>query len=65
MAHSEKCPVCGGSGTITPNNDGRTVMPLTEACRGCNGKGWVEVSDNQGYWPKEPPCTLWFMERIY
>ena len=37
--HAEKCPVCGGEGKV--ERDGKLVK-----CHGCNGKGWVEVSDN-------------------
>ena len=45
MAHAEKCPVCGGEGTITKkvcNTSGAEV----ETCKGCGGRGWVEVSDS-------------------
>lgn len=35
MAHSEICPVCGGSGEA---KTGAT-------CKGCEGKGWVTVQD--------------------
>ena len=43
MAHSEKCPVCNGTGKLetgkleTPDD----LIP----CHGCGGKGWIEVSD--------------------
>ena len=33
--HAEKCPVCEGSGEYKEKE-----------CHGCNGKGWIEVSDN-------------------
>jgi hypothetical protein len=53
--HAERCPVCVGTGKIEK-----------ETCHGCNGKGWVEVSDNNNYYypyvsyryPDYPP-PLW------
>jgi hypothetical protein len=44
MAHSEICPVCGGTGK--KQND--TTFEK-EACYGCNGRGWVEIQDNPIY----------------
>jgi len=47
MAHAEKCPVCTGSGYIIPYNDySQTAVPLPQACHGCDGKGWIVVSDS-------------------
>ena len=41
MAHSEKCPVCEGSGKL-PGDTGTTdCTPVT--CHGCYGRGWVTV----------------------
>lgn len=37
--HAERCPVCTGTGKIEK-----------ETCHGCNGKGWVEVTDNNNYY---------------
>ena len=38
------CPVCNGKGSlsadITPHGT------FTDSCRGCAGKGWVEVGDD-------------------
>jgi len=50
MAHAEKCPVCNGSG-ILRYMDGveRIGIHLNgepeKQCHGCNGRGWVELSD--------------------
>lgn len=44
MAHAEKCPVCGGEGTVTKMVN-TTAGVEVETCKGCGGKGWVEVSD--------------------
>ena len=45
--HAEKCPVCLGSGKV----EGKQ-------CHGCNGRGWIEVSDGGSryipYVPYEP-----------
>ena len=48
MSHAEKCPLCGGSGTLPvldlqgyPHNT--TAGPLTKPCHGCGGSGWVVV----------------------
>ena len=47
MAHAEECPVCKGSGVITPFNDyAQTVVPPSKACHGCGGRGWIEVRDD-------------------
>lgn len=40
-----QCPVCNGTGL-------KAVIPVTEKCEtlpchGCNGKGWVEVGDQE------------------
>jgi len=57
MAHAEKCPICEGKGTlyegwfdIGPNGDVFVAAEDTKevACRGCGGKGWVEISDECG-----------------
>lgn len=45
MAHAEKCPICEGKGKIHGMNTDGQGMPLHETCHGCNGKGWVEISD--------------------
>jgi len=51
MSHAEKCPVCSGLGAIPHNynyyNDwsSLTAVPPAPVCHGCNGKGWIEVSD--------------------
>lgn len=47
MAHAEKCPVCKGKGTvIDPDSYGKTAY-LPKRCHGCEGKGWVEVGNEQ------------------
>ena len=49
MAHSEKCPVCGGSGKYEKEN-----------CHGCNGRGWIVIGYEpvpyipQPYYPINP-----------
>ena len=42
MAKAVLCPICGGKGKI-PNPDPTASVEIT--CRGCGGKGWVEVSN--------------------
>jgi hypothetical protein len=49
--HAEKCPVCGGSGQVSDPACG-SYAPLAarmKTCHGCNGKGWVEVSDCESF----------------
>jgi len=38
------CPVCSGSGRVY-GFYGSTFSWPDETCYGCNGKGWVEVSE--------------------
>ena len=38
-----KCPVCNGSGKYEK-----------KTCHGCNGKGWVEVTENYPPYPWYP-----------
>jgi hypothetical protein len=46
MAHTEKCPVCKGSGQLITSNFGTTsLIPITKTCHGCVGLGWVTVQD--------------------
>ena len=41
--HSEKCPVCEGSGYIHIPCDNIPCEKERKSCHGCNGKGWIEV----------------------
>ena len=43
MSHSEKCPVCEGTGTITVHD---LHHDEKKGCAGCDGKGWVTVTDH-------------------
>jgi len=51
MAHSEKCPVCNGSGIVRnfiPIYSSTAEKPVYYSdafCHGCNGKGWIVVVD--------------------
>lgn len=63
MAHSEKCPICNGSGKVTSVNDGiSTAVPMDIICHGCGGKGWIEIADTIPSFPVQPnypPPTIW------
>ena len=39
---AEICPVCDGSGIYTYETEGEEV---DTQCHGCDGRGWVEVSE--------------------
>ncbi len=54
MSKAELCPVCKGCGKIFGHGDAGTCP--TETCHGCDGKEWVEVSDN--FYPILPPQSL-------
>ena len=50
MAHAEVCPVCQGRGSIknrTYTCLSTIIENLEDRCHGCQGKGWVEVSDEK------------------
>lgn len=58
--HSEICPVCNGTGKY-----------CNKKCHGCDGKGWVEVSDSYTWYPytitwyqlpEEYTCYNWYMD---
>jgi len=51
--HSEICPICLGSGKIACE-----CGSGTKVCHGCNGRGWVEVSDSYWY-PYNPYPYIW------
>lgn len=42
MAHAEKCPICEGTGTLELEAG---AIRNSRPCHGCDGKGWVGVSD--------------------
>jgi len=43
MAHAETCPVCGGTGK---KPDPKCMDDSYAKCHGCDGKGWVEVGND-------------------
>lgn len=51
MAHAEACPVCNGNGLVPNGFYSQTTSLWSTAsttpgtCRGCDGKGWIVVSD--------------------
>lgn len=63
MSHAEICPICHGKGKI-PNPENVTA-PTEITCHGCNGRGWVEISDEYPSYPYYPPIFpddpyLWY-----
>lgn len=60
MSHSEKCPVCQGSGQLMNMNPQITAGYYTTTCNGCNGKGWITVEDSTPplHWSRFP-CENW------
>lgn len=54
MSHSEICPVCKGTGKIREYNSSFSPFGFNynsgfnfaeKVCHGCQGKGWVTVTD--------------------
>ena len=45
--HAERCPVCGGIGTIESHDNYAisTTVPIIISCHACNGRGYILVSD--------------------
>jgi DnaJ-class molecular chaperone len=44
-AHAEKCPVCNGTGKVEIQYlVTSTPRPVVD-CHGCNGTGWITVTD--------------------
>lgn len=51
------CPVCGGRGTIMDyGNPNFTSAIIEVTCRGCGGKGWVEVHEDATQGLSYDPC---------
>lgn len=51
MAHAEICPVCCGRGRSDFKEEkSGTTIHKSQPCHGCNGRGWVEVSDTPAIW---------------
>lgn len=51
--HAETCPICKGEGRI-PDGQGDLDSAWAKPCRGCGGRGWVEVSGER-HLPIVPP----------
>ena len=55
MAHSEKCPVCDGTGKYKKDWSDEEM-----SCHGCNGRGWITIKHEpipyvpQPYYPINP-----------
>ena len=47
MAHAERCPICYGTGKLTPPKIPyyTSDSPQPQTCHGCGGLGWVTVQD--------------------
>ena len=57
MSHSEKCPVCNGTGKIVRwdgwgMGDAASVKARMQHCHGCGGRGWVQVEDEPRIWER-------------
>jgi hypothetical protein len=54
--HSEKCPVCNGTGEKPTQiiNKEVTQPNIQIPCHGCNGKGWIEVTDDKIIYIPQP-----------
>ena len=58
-----KCPVCNGNGQVSNgfySHPGDypywvTTGASPELCRSCNGKGWVEVAEDEATTPSYTP----------
>ena len=47
------CPICNGKGEVTPNWDSWDHRTLVK-CHGCDGKGWVEITEGESQWKPYP-----------
>ncbi len=56
MTHAEKCPVCGGTGTVDTTVVAGHPVKLSRSCHGCDGKGWVVVTELPE--PEPPPVVM-------
>lgn len=49
-SHVEICPICRGSGKYKEYDQGlSTYTYIQRTCHGCEGKGWITVSDVNPY----------------
>ncbi len=66
MAHSEKCPVCDGTGKYQ-----KDWSDEKKTCHGCSGRGWIVIGHElmpyipQPYYPWQPrPYREWWEDQI-
>lgn len=60
MTHSERCPICLGSGKLLYQNyfnESSCSNTSEHTCHGCTGKGWIEVNDSYPVFSIIPKCT--------
>lgn len=54
--HAEICPVCKGEGELING-------VIKKQCHGCDGKGWIELSDDGPSYPYIP--QPWYPQPWY
>ncbi len=58
-----RCPICVGTGTYWEvNHDASPPVGYYRTCHGCEGKGWVEVHEeehNKPWYPAIIPSGDW------
>ena len=63
--HAELCPVCKGTGKYKDytNCNYTSITYIEKTCHGCNGMGWVEVTDEYtSDWGNPPQGTVVFSD---
>ena len=63
--HAEVCPVCKGSGKYRDytNCNYTATIYVERTCHGCNGTGWITVTDDYtSGWENPPKGTVVFSD---
>ena len=60
MPKATICPVCDGNGLTDRERLGGSIVEYNVSCHGCEGKGWIEISEPDGSTEENLPVRVTF-----